>query len=148
VNALLLGAKLAALALLCCFLFEAALLVSDVRSYVPRLALQSSGLIQDADATLKGIDIDVEHINDAAQKEAAYYDPARPGGLPQQIQRTAVDLKRLIGRTDLSLNGRTGSDGLFAHGSQLLESVGQDERRITDGLVKTTARPSEPCDRE
>lgn len=59
---------------------------------------QVKQLLTDADETVK-----VGH--DAAQGQADFYNPKKPGGATQQIYRLFKDTKDLIGRTDISVNG-------------------------------------------
>jgi hypothetical protein len=101
-------AALGALVWLCC---EAALTQRAARPALAGLN-QSANLLNAKDgsiaklnATLSGVDKMVEVGTDAAQKQADFYDPKKPGGATQQIQRILVDAKKLIGRTDINLNG-------------------------------------------
>jgi len=78
-------------------------------------------------------------IRDASQKQADYYDPKKPGGATQQIDRLIVDAKSLIGRTDLNLNGGPGGVGVLPNVSAALESSTRLTQRATADLDDTTA---------
>lgn len=128
---------LIAVAFLC---VELARTVHDLRAQLPATQKQISSLLTDADTAVNNVNSDAGVIHDAAQKEAAYYDPARPGGLPQQVQRTVVDLKNLIGRTDTALNGGPTGRGAIAQLNDALASTADLTKHAANDLDGTTAQ--------
>lgn len=125
------------IALLC---IEGARGIREARLALPATQKQISGLLIDADTAVNSVNSDAGVIHDAAQKEAAYYDPARPGGLPQQVQRTVVDLKNLIGRTDTALNGGPTGRGAIAQLNDALASTADLTKHAANDLDGTTAQ--------
>jgi ABC-type transporter Mla subunit MlaD len=121
------------------FLIEAGILIRRVQMAVPGVADKLTATQSKLDTTLDDLDSTVKVAHDAAQKEAAYYDPARPGGLPQQVQRTIVDLKKLIGRTDLSLNGRGDGTGVLPALSATLSATSELSRNVSNDLEDTNS---------
>jgi len=89
-------------------------------------------------------------FNDAEQKQADFYDPAKNGGATQQIQRILVDAKDLIGRTDKNLNWPGGAlpalttaidttNGAIADQNRELTAIERKAGAAIDGLSTAEA---------
>jgi hypothetical protein len=118
---------------------EAGILLRRVQRAVPVVMADVSASTNGASDTLARVNSVIVEVHNAAQKEAAYYDPAVPGGPTQQITRLIVDAKSLVGRTDISLNGMGEHPGVLQNLSVAISASAGLTQRAASDLDDTTA---------
>jgi ABC-type transporter Mla subunit MlaD len=122
------------------FFLAVTLLVVEGIATLRQVRSQLNDTVTKLNNTLSLTNSAIGVFHDAEQKQAEFYDPAKPGGFSQQGQRILTSIKGLMVRTDLNLNGRDGNGGVLPQLSAALGNTNQLAQHITAGFDADNAR--------